>query len=157
MYEAVDQSARITREVDNPAARRLIALTVAISCASLLTVAMLVSPASAGVGTHEQLALPQCGWITLMDLPCVTCGMTTAFAHTVRGSFIQAALAQPMGFLLAMFTASTFWIALFVALTGSQVHQLFTRFWSPRLLWIIAILTAAAWVYKIAMYRGMIA
>lgn len=132
-------------------------MAVATMAAALLGVASFVTPASAGVGTHEQLNLPQCGWITLMDVPCMTCGMTTAFSHAARGSFLQSALAQPMGFVLAMATAMTFLVALYVAMTGSAVTRMFNRLWTPRMLWVIAALAGLSWIFKIAMYRGMMA
>lgn len=157
MYTALDHSTPIARVSNAPGRRRLIALVVAVCCAGLLGIATFVAPASAGVGTHEQLNLPQCGWITLMDLPCMTCGMTTAFSHAVRGSFLKSALTQPMGFVLAMGTAMTLMVALYVTMTGSNVTRMFARLWTPRMIWLIALFAAASWMFKIAMYRGMLA
>lgn len=145
------------RETTSPHARRVIATVVASFCAALLSVALFVSPASAGIGTHEQLNLPSCGWITLMDLPCVTCGMTTSFSHAVRGSFLQSFLTQPLGFLLAMGTAMTMLIASYVAMTGSQVTRMFAGLWTPRMLWLLVAVAAGSWLFKIMSYRGFIA
>ena len=43
--------------------------------------------------------------VVVWGLPCPTCGMTTAFAHTVRGRWLAAARAQPAGFVAAIATA----------------------------------------------------
>jgi hypothetical protein len=122
----------------------------AVSLASLgvLLAAAWVRPAAEGHGTHTQLGLPPCGWAMVSGSPCPTCGMTTAFAHAVRGELGEAFLCQPMGLLLAMGTAATFWAGLHIAMTGSRVWMLYARLLSPRLLWVLAGLTAAAWLYK---------
>jgi len=155
---ALDQPARIPHaQATSPMVRRAFASGVAMACAALLAVAAVVSPSSQGLGTHEQLNLPQCGWITVMDVPCVTCGMTTAFAHAVRGSFLQSILAQPMGFVLALATAMTLLLALHVAITGSQVTRLLGRLYRPRFIWLLVAFAAASWVFKIVVYRELIA
>lgn len=138
----------------SPQVRRLMALAVGVCCAALLTIAMIVAPSSQGLGTHEQLNLPTCGWITMMDLPCMTCGMTTAFSHAVRGNFFESLLTQPMGFVLAMGTAITLLISLHVAVTGSKLAGLFGRFYSARVMWLLVAFAAASWVFKILTYKG---
>ncbi len=147
----------LQREHTSPQVRRIWASAVALACAALLGVALFVTPAQAGLGSHEQLNLPKCGWIMSMDVPCVTCGMTTAFSHAARGSFLQSILAQPLGFLLAMATAMTLLVAVYVALTGSQVTRMFSRLWAPRMLWLLAALAVGSWVFKIVTYKGLVA
>src|SRR6185503_8103051 len=69
----------------SPAVRRLIAAVVMLGCGTVLGVAAWLTPSPTGIGTHQQLHMPQCGWIAIADLPCPTCGMTTAFAHAAHG------------------------------------------------------------------------
>ena len=158
MHTALDHPApHLTRVTESCGYRRLMASAVAGSSAALLGVAAFISPASAGLGSHEQLNLPRCGWITLMDLPCATCGMTTAFAHAVRGSFLQSLLTQPMGFVLAVATAMALLVAVYVAITGSPVGRMFARLWTPRVIWLMVLFGAASWGFKIAVYRGLLA
>jgi hypothetical protein len=123
----------------------------------VLGAASLMSPAASGLGTHRQLNLPECGWITLADLPCITCGMTTAFSHAVRGNLPASLLAQPLGFLLALATAMTLIVAMHTAVTGSRLPMLFARLWTPRMLWLIAAVALAAWLFKIVTYKGWLA
>ena len=35
------------------------------------------------MGTHQQLGLPPCNFVTLTGYPCPACGMTTSFALLV--------------------------------------------------------------------------
>lgn len=80
----------------------------------------------------------------------MTCGMTTAFSHAAEGDIVQSFLTQPMGFALALGTASAAWIAAYIALTGSTLGVRLAGLLNGRTLAIAAALTAAAWAYKIA-------
>lgn len=140
----------------NVPVERFVAAVVAVSSLTLLAVAAWLEPSSTGVGTHTQIVpLRSCAWIEVAGIPCPTCGMTTAFAHAAEGHFLQSFLAQPMGLLLALTTAMTFWVALYVALTGSPIARVFARMWRPSVVWIGAALILASWGYKIwAMRQG---
>jgi hypothetical protein len=74
--------------------------------------------------------------------------MTTAFAHAGDGAFLRSFLTQPMGFLLAIATATLFWGGLHVTATGSRVGATATRLLGPRLLILLSLLTLASWAYK---------
>jgi hypothetical protein len=137
-------------------ADRAFAALIAAALVAILAIAAWLEPSARGFGTHEMLytrlgrpAQP-CTWVALTGKPCPTCGMTTAFAHAADGHLIASVLAQPMGAALALVSATGFWIALHVALTGSNaaaiLHPLATR----RALWASIALLAASWIYKIA-------
>lgn len=138
-----------------PAARattgeRIAALLVAAALLAVLIASAWVEPARQGFGTHTRLGLPQCGWVAAFNKPCFTCGMTTAFAHAARLQFVSAFLAQPVGLLLAVLTASGLWPALHVALTGSRLGPVLARLVTGRALAVLGALTLAAWGYKLA-------
>ncbi|HUQ68026.1 MAG TPA: DUF2752 domain-containing protein [Planctomycetaceae bacterium] len=59
-------------------------------------------PDPRGFGTHQRLGLPPCTMKMLFNRPCPGCGMTTCFAHFVRGQFGDAARANPAGLLIAV-------------------------------------------------------
>ena len=128
---------------------RVVAGVVAVGCLLMILLAAGLSAASAGHGTHEQLGLPPCGWVVLTGKPCITCGMTTAFSLAADGDFAAAFHAQPMGFVMSLAVATAFWVATYVAVTGSQAWRHFGVFTRPRVLWTTAGLFLAAWVYKI--------
>ena len=136
--------------------RRLLAAAVALGCGAVLVVAFFLSPDGSGAGTHEQMGLPACGWITHMDLPCPTCGFTTAFAHAADGDFLAAFDTQPMGALLAITTALACLGGLVILLTGAPVEGLVTRYWSVRWTWIVLGLLLVAWAYKMLRFKEII-
>ncbi|MEM6313246.1 MAG: DUF2752 domain-containing protein, partial [Planctomycetota bacterium] len=84
---------------------RLVALVVGSGALGLLLVATTLTPNPAGSGTHTALGLPECGLLAATGVPCVTCGYTTAFAHTVRGNFLTAFFVQPGGLFTALCAA----------------------------------------------------
>lgn len=69
---------------------------------TMLLVACWLVPETSGRGTHQQLGLPPCTFVLLFDSRCPSCGMTTAWAHVVRGQFVRAARANSGGMLLAL-------------------------------------------------------
>jgi Protein of unknown function (DUF2752) len=64
--------------------------------------AMKLEPDPSGFGTHQSLGLPPCAFRALTNYPCPGCGMTTSFAHMVRGNFVSALRANLAGVLLAV-------------------------------------------------------
>ena len=131
---------------------RVAAGFTALGCLTLLSVAAWLQPASAGHGTHEQLGLYACVWASTLDFPCPTCGMTTSFAHAADGHFQAAFTTQPFGTLLAVITATIFWLATHQALFASRVGRMTDILTRGRVLWIAAALLAAAWIYKIIIW-----
>lgn len=125
-----------------------------MSALTLLVVAWVLEPDTNGLGTHRQLGLPPCGWIQAANLPCPSCGMTTAFSHAANGDLLGAFVAQPMGMVLAMVTAIAVVAGLYTAVSGSMLGPFLASFFGPRLLWIALALGALAWVWKIASHRG---
>ncbi len=136
--------------------RRLIAGIVVLATATVLGIAAYLEPSPEGLGTHMQLNMPDCGWMVTMDLPCITCGMTTAFAHAANGNLLASFATQPLGAVLAVVTAMMFLVSSYVTLTGSQVGSVFGRLWGRGAGWILALSATAAWIYKILAYKGLI-
>jgi Protein of unknown function (DUF2752) len=112
-------------------------------------IAAFLMPATAGHGTHEQLGMPACGWAIWFGKPCMTCGMTTAFAHAVRMEWWKAFQAQPMGLMLAIGCGVVFWTGVYSATTGaSALRAMLNAAARPRAMWWMGALTAGAWAYK---------
>jgi hypothetical protein len=138
--------------VPSAARRRLIAALVAIAALAVLGVAAVIEPSPTGLGTHEQFHMPRCGWITLMDTPCPTCGWTTAFAHAADGNILASFRTQPTGCLLALAAI----LGLYVAFTGSPVASVLKRLWGRSTGWLVAAVVLVSWGYKILSHKGVL-
>lgn len=88
-----------------------------------------LTPNARGYGTHEQLGLPPCSFMSWCGRPCPTCGMTTAWSHSVRGEWSRALDCNVAGTLLAAgswLTAA--WLAAGAA-RGRWLARLDSRAW----------------------------
>ncbi len=150
------QAAHPPVELSSTTLPRLVGAGVAVAATILLGLASWLEPSASGLGTHTQLILAPCGWILTMNLPCPTCGMTTAFAHAANGNLLAALVAQPMGAVLAVATAMALVVGSFTAVTGSRVAVLFGGLWGRRTAWILGLGFGAAWLYKIIVYKELL-
>jgi hypothetical protein len=132
-----------------PVMHRLIALGVAMGALSVLLVAAWMKPAPGGVGTHQQLGMRPCEFLERTKLPCAACGMTTSFAHLVRGDLPASLYAQPFGCLLAVATAMAVSIGLYAAVTGRAAYAPLAAMGLKTHLWLWAPMALAAWGWKI--------
>jgi hypothetical protein len=114
-----------------------------------LGIAAWLTPAPRGFGTHQQLGAGPCGMLLLTGLPCPTCGMTTAFSHTVRGQWLRAFCVQPAGFLLALATIAAVFVLGGVVVKGRwpQAPLWLTPY---RLFLVVLVLLVGGWAFKIA-------
>jgi hypothetical protein len=125
---------------------------ICVGTTAVLVVAALLVPDMRGMGTHEQLGLDACGFVRWAGMPCPSCGMTTAFAHAVRGHWVAAFIAQPMGFLMAVLTG--------IIAIGSAAAVVQGRTWTinwyrlhpSRVAIGLMVGFAAGWAYKILRY-----
>jgi len=136
--------------------KRMTALGVAGLAIALLCIALFLNPSPEGVGTHHQLGLPKCGWILAANIPCPTCGMTTAWSHTVRGELPSAFLAQPLGMLLAIATMVIAVCALVSALLGISFQFVLFRLMTTKVWIAIAGIAIVSWGFKILIHRGVL-
>jgi hypothetical protein len=127
---------------------RLIAAAVAISCFAVLVVAARIPPSRTGVGTHSQWGFNECQFLQRTRLPCPTCGMTTSFAHFVRGNLLASLYVQPMGFFGAILTTAACWVGAYMAISGKPALRLLQLV--PYRYYLIPLLSVAvaAWGWK---------
>jgi hypothetical protein len=131
---------------------RVLAAAIALACLGVLVTAALLDPDTRGHGTHQQLGLPACGWATYFGKPCITCGMTTAFALAADGRLADSFRTQPMGMVLAVLAASTVWAAGHAAVFGSRMDRLLVALLRPGFLWTMGAMLLGAWVYKMVVW-----
>ncbi len=130
--------------------QRLLWCSIVGGCLLVLAAAAAIEPDARGYGTHTQLGLPPCGFMLLTGSPCPGCGLTTAFAHGIRGHWSLAASANPLG--LALFLVVCFCIPLGItaALRGWSLDAVIERFGLNR--WGLALAggAVALWVVRLA-------
>src|SRR5688500_2950564 len=68
----------------------------------MLIVARVLEPNSQGFGTHQQLGLPACSSLVTFGFRCPACGMTTSWAHLVRGNVLASLSVNSGGTLLGL-------------------------------------------------------
>lgn len=136
------------------AGARVLAGAVAVGALLVLCLAAWVTPSPSGVGTHLQLGLTPCGFLDRTGLPCGTCGMTTSFAHFVRGDVLASVSAQPLGFGLALAASATVWVGGYAAATGRPAYRVLRRL-SPG--WVAGVVLSSfviAWGWKMVQVIG---
>lgn len=122
---------------------------LAVAFLAPAVIALFLTPAPRGFGTHCQLGLPPCVLRTFTGVPCPFCGMTTAFALAAHGRVVDAFLTQPVGALLFPVTilAGLFLLACAVG-RRSLPDPRVTERWR-QLEWGLATFLLLGWAYKI--------
>lgn len=102
--------------------RRAAAIVAALGLGAFAVAAWLLPYEADGrprtSGTHRQLGLPECGFRTMFDVPCPSCGMTTSVALLVRGDLAAAWRANWAGVVFAAPAAVAVAWLLAIALAG---------------------------------------
>lgn len=128
---------------------RWVALALALPTTAVMGVARWLEPSPSGMGTHTQLGMSRCGFLQITDIPCPSCGMTTAFANVAHGNFWVAFYHQPAGFVLAVLTAMLSLLGIWGVVTGKPVGMVLNRTLAKRscVLALIAVL-AIGWGWR---------
>ncbi|MGD8318572.1 MAG: DUF2752 domain-containing protein [Myxococcales bacterium] len=130
--------------------QRLLWLALAGGSAFVLAVAACLEPDARGYGTHTQLGLPPCGFLLWTGAPCPGCGLTTAFAHAIRGHWLNALAANPLGLALFLVAVLLVPLGLVAALRGWSLDSALQRFALHRWALALAGCAAALWCVRIA-------
>jgi hypothetical protein len=141
---------RLSRDGDRVSiGGRVLATAIAAGCLGVLITAAVLVPSPTGVGTHTAMGLRPCQFLATTGLPCPGCGMTTSFSWFARGNIEASLYVQPMGTMLALLVAATFWGALYVSLTARPAYRLAQRIPSRYYLMYLPSLAIMAWAWKI--------
>lgn len=100
----MSDSSAISQRWLSPRQRFTVAVA-GVMLAGLLATAAVLRPNPAGLGTHRQLGLPPCTFQVIFQWRCPSCGMTTSWAHFVRGRWRVAWRTNAGGMLLALSSA----------------------------------------------------
>lgn len=115
-----------------------------------LALAAKLRPDPTGLGTHQQLGLPPCSSRLLWNIRCPACGMTTSWAHLVRGEVLESVYANPGGMLLGVVAAGLSLVLGFSSVRG-EVPQ---RRWAVALAWSLGtamLLAVTDWGLRLAL------
>jgi hypothetical protein len=123
---------------------------ILVSAAVVLVLAAGLEPDARGHGTHTQLGLPPCGFWLLTGSPCPGCGLTTAFAHAIRGQWALAAGANAFGLLLFVLVCAAIPISLLGALRGWSVDEVLQRLAIGRWALAVAGCGVVMWLVRLA-------
>jgi hypothetical protein len=138
--------------LDSAIGGRVYAAGVLAAAVAILVVAARLHPDGSDHGSHQQLGLPPCGFLVMTGLPCPTCGMTTAFAYTIRGQVWPAIHAQAAGFVTAVVVMAAGLLALFALVSGRRPAFNWYRINPVTVVWVGCALFVAAWGAKILLY-----
>ncbi len=124
-------------------------LAGAIVIAIPLAVAAQLTPDPAGLGTHQQLGFPPCTMRAIWGVRCPACGMTTSWAHFVRGQLAPSVRANPAGALLAAMACVAVVVLIIHAVAGRTPRYgwLVTVAWGMIVVLVVAL---ADWAWRLA-------
>lgn len=130
-------------------------LAVTGSSAALLLIARFLRPSPDGFGTHQQLGLPPCAFLSFTGIPCPSCGLTTSVAYAARLRFYESVITQPFGFVVFVSAALVIPLSIYfiyrrvpcVKITGLPGWNL--------TVYLMIALFLLGWFYKIAAMKGL--
>ena len=122
---------------------------ILLGCVLVAGLAVFLKPDPRGHGTHAALGFGPCGMLVTTGYPCPTCGMTTAFAHVVRGHWLRALWVQPAGFVLAVGTLGLAGMSAWTIVRG-RWPRVNLGFMTPYRLFLgLLVLLLGSWAFKI--------
>jgi hypothetical protein len=146
-----DQSVRVSSTVatavmPRPLLRSRIAWAIFFSIATaVVATAAMLTPSPLGHGTHTQLGLPPCGFLSFTGVPCPGCGLTTAFSHMVRLEVVGAARANAFGVPLFLVTFFSIPVSAAGLVRGWGVLDTLDRMRFERVAVLLALSSIVTW------------
>lgn len=134
-----------------PIYTRFVWLLLMAGCVALVGTGVRLHADARGLGTHEQLGFPPCGFYLSTGVPCPTCGATTAFVWTIHGHLWMGLKTQPFGAIVALGTVALLGMGLVGIVTGGVPAIRLSRRSSFGLALGIVLLILGSWLYKIVL------
>ena len=136
---------------------RVASAFLAMAIGVVFVLASLLVPSPEGHGTHLQLGLGSCTFLTLTGMPCPMCGATTTFTLMAHLRVLDAFINQPFAAMLFVLSALVFAVAAAEAIDPRARWTRIFRWLEPRetvLAGLFLAAMAAGWVYKIFQMKG---
>ena len=123
----------------------------------ILVLAYSLEPDQSGIGTHQQLGLEPCGFLTIMKIPCMMCGMTTSFSLYMHVQVLEGIVNQPFSLFIFAGTLYTFSLSLLDLIAPrARLARFFDSIQNlSRIYYVLALLLfLGSWIFKITMHIG---
>ena len=121
---------------------------IGVGLLGLLLLAAVLRPSGTGIGTHRQLGLPPCTFLTVFGVRCPSCGMTTSWSYFVRGQFGLAWSTNAGGACLAVLAALVGGWSMFVAVRG-ELRPSLRREYALAIGLVVWTVTLVDWVSRL--------
>lgn len=136
------------------AASRALWLVASGASLAVLCLARALHPDPRGFGTHEQLGLPPCGFLSLTHWPCPGCGLTTAFSCMARGDVLSALRANAFGVPLFAIVCAAAPFCTWAALRDLSSREALARVGGPRTLVLLALGWMSSWIVRVWLFAA---
>ena len=140
-----------------PRQDKVLYLAASGAAAVLLLVGRLLQPSPGGVGTHEQLGLPPCGFLYFTGIPCPGCGLTTSVAYAAHLHFYESIATQPFGFVVFLLATLSIPASVYLIYRRIPYAELLNFRGKSFLTYLLLTLFLFSWFYKIAVMKGLFA
>jgi len=136
---------------------RLVSLGIASAISVVFTLSALLIPSPDGHGTHTQLGLGPCTFLTLTGQPCPMCGATTTFAQMAHLRLIDAFVNQPFASFLFVLSAGALGVAIAEVVDPRGRWGRILKWLEPRESWLASLFLGfmiVSWLYKMGRMGG---
>ena len=129
--------------------QRIVMMLASFGLLGLFGLAGSLQPDTRGYGTHEQFGWSPCWFVEHWDMRCPSCGMTTSWAHLVRGNVWESLRSNSGGTALALLSLWLSWSLLASAFRGRWIGQLPGRWTGVAVVLIIGITICVDWIIRL--------
>ena len=150
-------SDRVVAMAARPWFARFVSVVFVVAIGTVFVLAALLVPSEHGHGTHLQLGLGPCTFLTLTGFPCPMCGATTSFTLMAHLHPLAAFVNQPFASLLFLLSAFVLGVSLAEVVDPRARWTRVLDWLEPREGWLAAGFLGAmalSWFYKIATMSG---
>lgn len=113
-----------------------------------------VTPSVHGIGTHEQLGLPPCGFYTFTGIPCPSCGLTTSVSGWLHGEVRLAFWSQPFGIIVLLVLVWGLWLSVVGICTKRALTELIHPATLEKIQMGLLVLFLLSWITKLTFFSA---